>query len=395
MKKRLLATILLSLAFLLLLVLPAQAALRIDTAVSENGETRIVSMIMANPAEEEITDSDMQALADANLLIASRFPIAQYLIAMNRVSGSGAQGIRQALSLYQDAQTASIAVRWEGEQADGTIGSSVQSLALDLETGGEITLDMLFSNPDAAIRELEAIIAEEIAEGLSDYMEYADLLPMPTDSFSYDETGLTVYYPQERYLYFSGRSGAVHFAWHEIDHLITEDSPVYALSRPQPGDALSIAEQITTRRLPGALAYGIGDRLGDALDAHMLLSDPDYTRESLVYQFEDERLRGFALEIPKYAETDEEATPISAVRASRAELFGLVTGETERAHAVLLLGEPEQTRSYSREDAADMLLCPGESLLYGLGGQVLQLHFDETGVLGMIILRNAMPETLY
>ncbi len=391
MKKRLLALLLPA----LLLALPAQAALRIDTAVSESGENRIVSMIMANPDGEEIAESDMQALVDANLLIASRFPVAQYLVAMNRVSGSGGQGIEQTLSLYQDGETASLAVRWEGEQADGTIGSSVQSLALDLKTGGEITLDMLFGSPDAAIRELEAIIEEDIAGGLNDYMEYADLLPMPTDCFSYDETGLTVYYPQERYLYFSGRSGAVHFAWHEIDHLIAEESPVYALSRPQPGDALAIAEQITTGRLPGALAFGIGDRIGDALDAHTLLSDPDYTRESLVYQFEDERLRGFALEIPKYAETDEEETPISAVRASRVELFGLIAGETPRAQAVSLLGEPEQTRSYSREDAADMMLIPGESLLYGLGGQVLQLHFDESGVLDTIILRNAMPETLY
>lgn len=396
MTKKLCALLLLALAF----ALPAQAALRIDTALNESGENRIVSMIMANPEagetalSQEEGETAMQAVIDANLLLSTRFPVAQYLIAMNRASGGG-QGICQTLRLYQDGKTASIAVLWQGEQADGTIGSSVQSLTLDLETGSEVTLDMLFSDPEKAIAQMEAIVEESVASGLSDYMEYADLLPMPQDSFSYDEHGLTVYYPQERYLYFSGRSGAVHFAWHEIDHLIAEDSPVYAISRPKPADALGIAEQMTTGKLPGALKFGLGDRLGDALDAHALLADPDYTRESLVYQFEDEALRGFALEIPKYAETDEEETPVSAVRSNRAELFGLVTGETGRALAVSLLGEPEQTRTFDGEAAADMMLVRGESLLYGLGGHVLQLHFDDAEILHTIILRVAMPESLY
>jgi len=62
---------------------------------------------------------------------------------------------------------------------------------------------------------------------------------------------------------------------------------------------------------------------------------------------------------------------------------------------VMLLGEPEQTRVYDRDNAADMMLVGGESLLYALGGHVLQLHFNEVGVLQTIILRSAMPETLY
>jgi len=395
MKKRLCAALLLmATAF----ALPAQAAMSIDTAMIESGENRIVSMIMASPAQQEYAQEEteqMQALADANMLIQTRFPLAQYLIAMNRVGASaGGQGIRQELRLYQDGKSASIAVLWQGEQADGRSGSSVQSLALDLDGGGEIALDMLFADPQAAFAAMETIIEEKIVGGISDYMEYADLLPMPTDSFSYDENGLTVYYPQDRYLYFSGRSGAVHFAWHEIDHLIAEGSPVYALSRELPAGALDIEEQVRTGKLPGALAFGLGDRLGDALDTLTLLSDPDYTRESLVYAFEDERLRGFALEIPKYAETRDEDTHVSAVRSSSTALFGLVTEETTRAMAVSLLGEPEQKLSFDAGDAADMLLVPGESLLYSLGGHVLQLHFDIDGVLDTVLLRLQMPEPM-
>ena len=352
-------------------------------------------MIMANLPQEELSEQSQeaafQAAANANMLIQMRFPFVQYQLAMGRVSGR-VDGIEQTLRLYQDVQTASMAVIWQGEQADGRRGSSVQSLALDLTTGAEITLDQLFEDPDAAFAQMEAIIEEKIVDELSDYMEYADLLPMPIDCFSYDENGLTVYYPQDRYLYFSGRSGAVHFAWHEIDHLMAQDGPVGEISRVQPGDSLMLEEQVRTGKLPGALGFGVGDLLGDALAEHALLADPDYTTESLLYQFEDEALRGFALEIPKYAETQEEMTPVSAVRSSRAQMYGLETGETTREMALLLLGEPEQVHMYDADQAADRMLEPGESLCYGIGGHVLQLHFDEDDILSMICIRNQMPE---
>lgn len=374
----------------------AQAALVIDTAVNESEGNRIVSMIMANPAADALPEQDdetqMQALVDANTLIQTRFPLAQYLTAMNR-AGAREDGVAQTLRLYQDGASASIAVIWEGEQADGTRGCSVQSLAIDLETGEEIPLEALFADPEAAFAEMETIIQTQIVDGISDYMEYADLLPMPRDRFFYDERGLTIYYPQERYLYFSGRSGAVHFAWHEIDHLIGQDSAAYAISRPQAGGAQAIEEQMTTGKLLGMADFGVGDLLGDALAAHALLSDPDYTTESLVYQFEDEALRGFALEIPKYAETDEDETPISAVRSTRCALFGLETGETTKTDAIALLGEPEQTRGYNANQADGMMLEPGESLLYGLGGRVLQLHFNEDDVLSTVFIRESMPQS--
>ena len=389
MKKR--RKLMAMLLLLCLCALPAKAALTIEPAWVENNGNRVVSMIMAGMEQTDAaTDEAMQVQMNANMRIQSRFPIGQYLMAMNR-AGASQESVNQTLRLYQDGQFASIAVLWQGEQADGTHGSSVQTLSLDLETGEEIVFDDLFIHPLDAAAEMEAIIAEQIEQGLSDYMEYADLLPMPLDNFSYDENGLTVYYPQERYLYFSGRSGAVHFAWHEIDHLIAQDSPVFAISREQPTDAQMIAEQIRMGKLPGALEFGLGDRLGDALDALALLSDPDYTRESLVYLLEDEALRGFALEIPRYAETEEDDTPVSAVRSSRTQLFGLVTGETTKTMAAALLGKAEQTRVYDREDAADWLLVAGESWLYSLGGHVLQLHFDEENVLHTIILRNEMP----
>ena len=41
------------------------------------------------------------------------------------------------------------------------------------------------------------------------------------------------------------------------------------------------------------------------------------------------------------------------------------------------------------------MLEPGESLFFEDMGSVLQAHFDESGVLSCMILRAAMPETLF
>ncbi|MBQ4609660.1 MAG: hypothetical protein IJB18_08765, partial [Clostridia bacterium] len=225
-------------------------------------------------------------------------------------------------------------------------------------------------------------------------MEYADLLPMPTDSYSFSERGLTVYWPEDRYRYFDGTSGSVTFYWHEIADYIGEGSPAYALAHP---DVSYNPSGIESLCMSGAvsplLAVELGDLLGGLAQAYPL-ADPDYTTDALVYPLERER--GFAVEIPKYAETDEDDTPVSAVRASRISFAGLLTtGKSTDADVIALLGEPAMEKVYDEDAAFDAMLDPGRSLYYELSGRVLQLHADEQGVLACVILRDAMPESLY
>ena len=141
------------------------------------------------------------------------------------------------------------------------------------------------------------------------------------------------------------------------------------------------------------LLVNLGDVISNAADRYPL-ADPDYTTDSLLYPLERER--GFAVEIPKYAETDEEETPVSAIRASRISFAGLLTtGKTTDNDALGLLGEPAMEIVYDEEDAFDAMLEPGRSLYYAIEGRVLQLHFDEDSTLSCVILRDAMPESLY
>ena len=390
--KRLTAILMaLSLAF------PAWAAAELDVNMEqkeENGQTLTVfSAAEAGAAEttaapEETPDP---ALATANGLIEARFEQAK---AAQLTQRAGAE-IIQSGETHTLGNVASLVLRWNGTQPDGTAGSAVRALVLDRTTGEEIRLEQLFDDADAAIGAMERIIEDDVLPELSDYMEYSELLPMPRDAYAVDEYGLTVFYPDDSYRYFDEQSGAVQFAWHELAAYIGESSPVYEAAHAQ-GDMNVLADAAGDGRLPGPMTRAaVGQKLGEVLSAYTLLTDPDYTKDSRVYLFEEASLRGWAVEIPKYAETDEAETPISAIRTTRADVCGLTVGKTTKAELTALLGEPLETRAYDADEAADRMLEAGESLFFALSGRILQAHVDENSVLQCLILRDAIPEALY
>lgn len=380
MMKRMLAALLLALA------IPACALGEItmtELADSESG-SRLVVFAAAAEAEPN------PALTAINMQIGVRFAQEKAKTAMGRAGAT----VVQTGTLYQDGKIASMGLLWKGEQADGRDGCSAAGLTVSLETGMEIYLDELLTDYEGAIAAMEAIIEEDVLDGMSDYMEYAELLPLPQDSYSIDERGLTVYWPEDRYRYFDGTSGSVTFYWHELADYIGEESPVYALVHPDvPYNRSGVETLCFGGEMAPYLFVELGELLGDAAKAYAL-ADPDYTTDALVYPLE--RVRGYALEIPKYAETDEEETPVSAIRASRISFAGLLTtGKTTDVEVLQLLGEPAMETVFDEDAAFDAMLEPGRSFYYEVEGRVLQLHVDEDGLLSCVILRDAMPESLY
>ena len=368
----------------LLLLLPtcalaAQIALAIESD-DAGGNTLAVFSVQADEADAVTLAIDAQ--------IEARFAQQKAQTAVRRGT------VTQTGSLWQDEKTASMALIWQGEQADGSYGCTALGLNVHLETGEEILLEQLFSDWDGAQAAMETIITDDVLDGMSDYMEYAELLPMPTDNYAFDDFGLTVYWPEDRYRYFDGTSGSVTFYWHELSDFIGADSPVYALACPDAANDVSQIEALCmSGKVTSMLSLQLGELLGDAAGRYRL-ADPDYTTDALVYPLE--RVRGFAVEIPKYAETEEEQTPISAIRASRVSMAGLLTtGRTTDAELIALLGEPDREIVLDEDDAFDAMLEPGTSLLYAVSGHVLQAHVGEDGVLSCLILRDAMPERLY
>ena len=355
-----------------------------EIAMTQLADAGSGSTLVAFEIAQEHTLSDMVRMA-LDMQIEARFA---QKAALSMLERAGAQ-IAQEGFLWQNENLVSMARTWQGEQQNGRDGSSAACLTVSLETGFEIYMDELFTDFDGAVAAMEAIIQADVLEGMNAYMENTDLLPMPTNSFFVDETGLTVFYPQERYSYFDGTSGSVTFYWHEIADYIGESSPVYALSRKQSADAQAIR---STADGFGHAYLVLGKTLGEAMGPCMLTDEPDYTANAVVYGSGDARLRGVAVEIPKYAETAPEDTPISAVRHSRISFHGLTTGVSTKADILALLGEPDAALVYSEDAAYDTLLVPGESLVYICAGGVMEAHLDEEGVLDCLIFRRDMPE---
>ena len=387
--------LLLMMMMVMMMMLPALAAAEIrmtELADHETGSTLVVFEAVADAAKLEAGKEPAPdpVLMGIGAQIEIRFMQEQARVAMGR---AGAQVMQQG-SLYQDGRIASMGLVWRGEQADGREGCSAAGLTVSLETGMEIYLDEILTDYDGAIAAMEAIIESDVLDGMSDYMEYADLLPMPQDSWSINEHGLTVYWPEDRYRWFDGTSGSVTFYWHELADYIGEESPAYALAHPDVSFSRSGIETLCfSGTLNPYLAFELGDLLGH-VDERYTLADPDYTTDALVFPFE--RVRGLAVEIPKYAETAEEDTPVSAIRASRISFGGLLTtGKTTEVEAIQLMGEPAAEIVYDGDTAFDAMLSPGKSLFFDVEGRALQLHFDESGVLACVILRKAMPESLY
>ena len=369
-------------ALALALCLPACALGEI--AMAQLADAGSGSTLVAFEIAQEHTLSDMVRMA-LEMQIEARFAQKAALSVLDR---AGAQ-IAQEGFLWQDGSLVSMARTWQGEQQNGRDGSSAACLTVSLETGFEIYMDELFADFDGAVAAMEAIIEEDVLAGMNAYMENTDLLPMPTNSFFVDETGLTVFYPQERYSYFDGTSGSVTFYWHEIADYIGENSPVYALSRPQENSAEAIRN---TADGFGHAYLALGKSLGEAMEPCALTDEPDYTVNAIVYGSGDARLRGVSVEIPKYAETAPADTPISALRHSRVSFHGLTAGKSTKEDILALLGEPDAALVYSEDAAYDALLVPGESLVYACAGGVLEAHMDEDGVLSCLILRLDMPE---
>lgn len=374
-------------------LLPAIAAAEISMTELADGESGSRLIVFEAKTDAEMLEAGKEPAPDPVLMainaqIEVRFQQEKAMIAMGRAGAT----VNQQGSLYQDGRVASMGLAWQGEQADGMEGSTAAGLTVSLETGEEILLAQLFADPDAAVAEMERIIEEDVLGGMSDYMEYAELLPMPTDCYAFDENGLTVYWPEDRYRYFDGTSGSVTFYWHELAAYIGEDSPVYEISRIQPVDVQALRDMLRCGGFEMLDDCWVDSKLGDVAEAY-LLADPDYTTDALVYPFE--RVRGFSVEIPKYAETAEEDTPVSAVRASRISFGGLTTGKTVPEDLYPIFGEPDLTITFDEEAAMDAMLEPGESLFFKDERNILQAHFDESGLLSCLIIRDAMPESLY
>lgn len=361
-----------------------QAEVRIEVETAGNSS-------VSYPVVSGLADESVQGRLNA--AIETGLSLANTRLLLERVRAAGGEPEGQATltmetTVYRVGNVLSVSTSRTGEQADGSIGHSVTALVFDLTTGEPVAMDALFADPEAAYAQMEAILQEELGESMNAYTDNASVLPMPRDNYALDAQGLTVYYPASQYTTVSGQVGAFHFYYYELEPLLSELGKALTAREEGVQDAATaIREAIAQGAFPNWIeGVKLGEPIGTYLDAYTLAADPDYTLESRVYLFSEPQLRGLSLETWLYAECAEEEAPVTAIRASRIDLFGLRPGVTTLAECEQLLGVPDGRTMRDADDAYNMMLQEGESLFYLSGGYSLEVHADAQGVVSCLIL---------
>lgn len=361
-----------------------QAEVRIEVETAGNSS---VSYPVVLGLEDETVQGRIDAAIETGLSLAN----ARLLLERVRTAGGEPEGqatLTMETTVYRSGNVLSVSTSRTGEQADGSIGHSVTALVFDLTTGEPVAMDALLADPEAAYAQMEAILQEELGESMNAYTDNASVLPMPRDNYALDAQGLTVYYPASQYTTVSGQVGAFHFYYYELEPLLSELGKALTAREEGVQDAATaIREAIAQGAFPNWIeGVKLGEPIGTYLDAYTLAADPDYTLESRVYLFSEPQLRGLSLETWLYAECAEEEAPVTAIRASRIDLFGLRPGVTTLAECEQLLGVPDGRTMRDADDAYNMMLQEGESLFYLSGGYSLEVHADAQGVVSCLIL---------
>ena len=261
---------------------------------------------------------------------------------------------------------------------------------IDLRDGHEVTWEELFPDPEAARETVEAYLEEEVAPELSAHLLNSGLTPAP-ELFALNERGLLLLYPADQLSTLSDRAGDVLIPWRVVSELLDarEDGIAARIGVTKWLEMTEEnAEKIRAAAAAGALP-GIPVRLGDSVqawtDRQHLLIDPDVYEGGRLFSLEGGIFRSVFL-MTDFLSESWETSVVDGIRMDEGNLFGLVTGRTEQAAWRQLLGEPDHTVEYDEEKAEAYRTVPGSMDYYEFGGNRLQLHANEEGVLASVII---------
>ena len=362
---------LIALLLCLLLTVPALA----ETAVEDRG----LDLLGSSVRYPYLTEADEAV----NALLIEQSGVGGYLDRLSLLAGGDASLTVTYRVRCNEGGIFSCAFFAEGALETTRVTNAWTAVNLDTETGESVTLNDLFTDPEAAAAWLEGYLEEEVGPALSPHLLNSDITPLP-EAFTVDCAGITFYYPVERLRLLSDRAGAVQVAWYQLrdflrlgEGTVLERIGAEAMLGDIDGDA--IAAWLEKGTLPG-LPVALGDSLQDATDAWKMLNDNDMITGARVFELEDAAFRDVLLLTDTLTE-DWDNSLILGIRSGRIDFCGLITGETTLDAWRAALGEPDATLTLDETEAADQRLTAGTSDYYVLGGRRLRLHADENGVL--------------
>lgn len=333
------------------------------------------------PAQQAINDE-----------IVNLAKIAQRLITLSTLQASGAS-LQVDYTAYLHNQLFSVVISAKGMMETMRNGHAYTALAYDLNTGKRLQLSDLFSDADAATAWMEDQLLSGYVDELSSYMEYAELTPLPAEAFSFDENGITFWYPYKQFALLSGYSGAAQFQYGELQELLIADEGAVPARLgallPQYTDAL-ISEAIQTIAAQGTLPYvsvHLGDPIPDLIARYRLVRTPDQYPGGRYFQLEAPQFRQ-VLVLTDALTNSYDSSVTQGILATRMNLYGVQTGVTPRSRWRQILGEPAATVDLDSSVATDYGLPAGTADYYTISDRQLMLYADSNDVLYAVRLTN-------
>ncbi|GHU71996.1 hypothetical protein FACS1894184_19450 [Clostridia bacterium] len=257
---------------------------------------------------------------------------------------------------------------------------------MDMTTNESHAIEDIFPDPDAVIAAMESIVLTDMENNGNAYMENRDVTPLPLDRWEVDAIGVTVRYPADRLSTFSGRPGAYHFMWYELDGLYDQEFVEGARAKALEA-ALSQPDAQVAAELLGL--PGIPATLGDDLMRLSILygggKESDFTVDKQVYRLEEARFR----DVTVLTGRDDPAGTglVTEIRAARCDYNGLRIGLSDRQDVINALGEPDLVEAIDEDAAYYQLLPEGEVLWYEQNETRLGMLIGDGDVLILIILQ--------
>lgn len=276
----------------------------------------------------------------------------------------------------------------QGKMPNGREGQMNTALTYDLTTGEALTLDHLFADADTALETLGEIAEDRLLYEMSSYMDQCEVTPLPAESFTIGENGITFWYSANQVYMLSGYCGACNFWFSELGDLLlpAEELPagVAALLTVPEDEKTFILSAAEAGRLPN-VPVTIGDAMGPILDEYRLVRTPD--------EFPGGRY--FVLEAPEFRDIrlmddtmydDWEESELRGIQLHRGNLGSLMIGQTMRDAWLELLGSPDETVTMSEDMAYSYDVTAVQYDLYRADQFELYLYSNQEGLLSAVEL---------
>ncbi len=350
----------------------ALAEPRVSEVRTEVGESYV-----CYPQLEGLADEETQRRINDDIVTASG--VAEHLVTLATL-GQNPWTIKMDFeSSFLSDEIFSTVLSARGKMAGERDGHRYTALCYRLDTGERLTLDDVFTDVEEAVVRMETIARESLSEELNGYLESAELTPLPRDSFTLDERGITFWYPSDQFRLLSGYAGAVQFWYEELEGLWKLEQSG-ALSD---GDIRAAVSARVEEGILPKIPARMGQPLSELMERYRLLRAPDEFPGGRYYVLENPCFRSVLVISDALDDGD---SVVEGIQLKRGGLHGLKIGATVRARWREVLGEPDQEIAMTQGMAYDYGLPVGQCDVYHYGTNELRLYADESGLLSAIQL---------